>query len=319
MKPWAVLCVASTIAGAPLAETTLYGEANATLFALSQDAGTSMQIQDVLSYLGYSGSTDITNTESVVFDLKLNVFALGRFGVETREAFVGVEGDYGRASIFFGRTPVAATNAAFELMERDPVRYGLALGGGSGVAETLPLGLRASDGVRYASGPVGAGLSFDTAIVPAEDPNGVTGFGMAARLDRPDFRITGAAEINVEVEDSQLVRLVGEYDIDRWTLGALWQGAANIDTDVRARSAAGFVRLPVDYSRRDGTLQLLVGVSNQDNDADTLEESQVYGVLLHRVRVNTKVSAYGFAEVYRADAAIDGDFVTLGGGVAVTF
>lgn len=323
MKPlWTVPILALGVASATQAATTIYGSANANTYVNNTDDGTSLGIDGGLSHFGFRGDTEIDPSITAVFDARLYADIVEAGAPQALRGHVGLEGDFGTVRLFGGPTPLTKTQSYLNLMDEDPINFGLILG--DGVLATpadLPTGAKFkgyNTGINFTSNDLGNGLSFDGAVLPAQNPNGETGISLAATMAQQAFSVSGAFEVNGANTNTQLFRLVGEYYLNEITVGGLLQFAGNGDQDLNGTSFVGYAELPLDITRWQNRLRLTGGYSAQENDAETIEETQLMFAGMHEIRFSNQVSAYNFAEVFLPEES-EGNTTRFGTGLRIRF
>lgn len=339
---WTIPVLALGVASTTQAATTIYGSANANTYVNNNDDGTSLGIDGSLSHFGFRGDSEIDASMTAVFDARFYVDSVDGFRGDIDYAYpfaqgyphalrghIGVESDFGTVRIFGGPTPMTKTQSYLNLMDEDPINFSLILGAGlqdtDGVLPegTIPLPTGAkfvgyNTGINFTSADLGNGLSFDGAVLPAQNPNGETGISLAATMAQQAFSVSGAFEVNGSNSNTQLFRLVGEYYLNEITVGGLLQFAGNADQDLNGTSFLGFAELPLDITRWQNRLRLTGGYSAQENDAETIEETQVMFAAMHEIRFTNQVSAYNFAEVFLPEES-EGNTTRFGTGLRVRF
>jgi hypothetical protein len=315
---WTVPLLAIGIAASAQAETTIYGAANAHAYVFSRDSDTFLGIDGYLSHFGFRGDSEIDPSITAIFDARFYADIVEFDTPQALRGHVGVEGDFGTLRIFGGPTPMSKTHDYLTLMEEDPISFGNVLGDGLSVASNLPTGTYYNTGINFTSNDLGGGLSFDGAVMPAQNANGETGISLAATMAQNAFSVTGAFEVNGTNENTQLFRMVGEYYLNEITVGGLLQFAGDSDADLNGTSLLGFAELPLDVAQWNTRLRLTAGFSAQENDADTIEESQTLIAAMHEIKLNNKVSVYNFAEVFLPEES-DGNTTQFGTGLKVSF
>ncbi|WP_028670260.1 porin [Saccharospirillum impatiens] len=319
---WTVPVLALGVASASQAATTIYGAANANTFVNNNDAGTSLGIDSSLSHFGFRGDSEIDSSISAIFDARFyaNIVEGGTPAVWKGHA--GLEGDFGTLRIFGGPTPLTKTQSYLNLMEEDPLDFSLILGDGMLTpGASLPTGAKFEGynaGINFTSNDLGNGLSFDGAVLPAQNPNGETGISLAATMAQNAFSVSGAFEVNGSNGSTQLFRLVGEYYLNEITVGGLLQFAGNADQDLNGTSFLGFAEMPLDISRWNTRLRLTGGYAAQENDADTIDETQLMFAAMHEIRFTNQVSAYNFGEVFLPEESA-GNNTRIGTGLKIRF
>lgn len=319
---WAVPVLALGVASATQAATTIYGSANANTYVRNTDDGTSLGINGGLSHFGFRGDTEVDPSITAVFDARLYADIVEFGAPQALRGHVGLEGDFGTVRLFGGPTPLTKTQSYLNLMDEDPIDFNLILGDGvQAPGADLPTGAKFkgyNTGINFTSPDLGNGLSFDGAVLPAQDPNGETGISLAATMAQQAFSVSGAFEVNGANTSTQLFRLVGEYYLNEITVGGLLQFAGNADQDLNGTSFLGFAELPLDITRWQSRLRLTGGYSAQENDAETIEESQVMFAAMHEIRFSNTVSAYNFAEVFLPEDSA-GNTSEFGTGLRIRF
>jgi len=313
------IAIASGLAATANARTTIYGLADGMVYVENTDPGTSLELDAYQSYFGFKGDTPITPDIAAVFDSRFYADIVEFGQPRAIEGHVGVQGDFGTLRLFGGPTPVSKTRSYYNLMEDDPTNQTLILGGGMLTPNAvLPTGAGYNTGMNYTSNDLQGGLSFDGAILPAQDPDGDTGFSVAANVEQPSFRASAGFEVNGAAENTQVFRLVGEYDLGEITLGGLLQMAGNSDQDLNGTSFLGFAKMPLDVTRWPTRLRVSGGYAQQENDADTIDETQTYFSAVHEIQFSNQVSSYSFGEVFLPEESA-GNVTRFGGGLRIKF
>jgi hypothetical protein len=319
---WTIPVLALGVLSAAHAETTVYGAANANTFVNNNDAGTSLGIEGDLSHFGFRGSRDIDPSISAVFDARFYADIVEGAAPQSLRGHVGMAGDFGTIRIFGGPTPLTKTQSYLNLMEEDPINFQNILGDGMLTpGAVLPTGAKFrgyNTGINFTSNDLGGGLSFDAAVMPAQNPNGETGISLAATMAQDAFSVSGAFEVNGSNASTQLFRMVGEYSLNEITVGGLLQFAGNADQDLNGTSFLGFAELPVDIAQWTTRLRLTGGYSAQENDAETIEETQTLIAAMHEIRFSNQVSAYNFGEIFLPDDS-DNNNTRFGTGLKIRF
>lgn len=319
---WTVPVLALGVASTTQAATTIYGSANANTYVNNNDDGTSLGIDGGLSHFGFRGDTEIDSSITAVFDARLYTDIIEFGAPQALRGHVGLEGDFGTVRLFGGPTPLTKTQSYLNLMDEDPIDFSNILGDGvQAPGADLPTGAKFkgyNTGINFTSADLGNGLSFDGAVLPAQNPNGETGISLAATMAQQAFSVSGAFEVNGANTNTQLFRLVGEYYLNEITVGGLLQFAGNGDQDLNGTSFIGFAELPLDITRWQNRLRLTGGYSAQENDAETIEETQLMFAGMHEIRFSNQVSAYNFAEVFLPEES-EGNTSRFGTGLRVRF
>ncbi|GGX47573.1 porin [Saccharospirillum salsuginis] len=316
------IAIASGLSATADARTTIYGVADGMVYVENTDPGASLELDADRSYFGFKGDTPITPEVTAVFDSRYYADIVdlnnGAFPFAL-QGHVGVQGDFGTLRLFGGPTPVSKTRSYYNLMEDEPTSHALILGGGMLTPNAfLPTGTGYNTGLNYTSNDLQGGLSFDGAILPAQNPDGDTGFSVAANVEQPSFRASAGFEVNGAAEDTQVFRLVGEYDLGEITLGGLLQMAGNSDQDLNGTSFLGFAKMPLDVTRWPTRLRVSGGYAQQENDADTIDETQTYFSAVHEIQFSNQVSSYSFGEVFLPEES-EGNVTRFGGGLRIKF
>ncbi|WP_127558983.1 porin [Saccharospirillum alexandrii] len=318
---WTIPVLALGVASATQAATTIYGSANANTYVNNNDDGTSLGIDGGLSHFGFRGNSEIDPSITAVFDARLYADIVEAGAPQALRGHVGLEGEFGTVRLFGGPTPLTKTQSYLNLMDEDPINFSLILGDGMLATGNLPTGAKFegyNTGINFTSNDLGNGLSFDGAVLPAQNPNGETGISLAATMAQQAFSVSGAFEVNGANTNTQLFRLVGEYYLNEITVGGLLQFAGNGDQDLNGTSFVGFAELPLDITRWQNRLRLTGGYSAQENDAETIDETQLMFAGMHEIRFSNQVSAYNFAEVFLPEES-EGNATRFGTGLRVRF
>lgn len=316
------LFVTLGLAASASAKTTVYGVANGMVYVENTDPGMSLELDADESHFGFRGDAPITDQVTGLFDARFyaDIVDLNNSSYAfALQGHVGAQGDFGTLRLFGGPTPVSKTQRYLDPEFDGPIRHHLILGGGILTPDRfLPTGTQYGTGLNFTSNDLQGGLSFDGAVLPAQDPEGDTGFSLAINLDQPTFRASAGFEVNGAADNTQVFRLVGEYDLGTLTLGGLLQMAGNSDQDLNGTSFLAFGKMPVNVTRWPTRLAISGGYASQEDDADVVNETQTFFSALHEIQYNPQVSTYTFGEVF-LPVESEGNATRVGGGMKIKF
>ncbi|MFQ3229669.1 hypothetical protein [Reinekea sp.] len=310
-----IITLALLIAAANLhAKTSIYGEANARVQFVNSQAGSALIVDGNMSEFGYKGEQAISEQSQANFNILLGVDTLGDWGPNIKQGSVSVTGNYGEIAAFYDLSPVAATGHYYQVMKNDPDSRFLLL---NGSAVNSPKGVGNVDGLSYRSPLIEEQFTLQAALVPAEAVSGSTGVSFLGRYDQGPLDISLGFEVNVEQAQSQLFRVIGEYQTGNLKLGGHVQMSSNSDTDYSSRSLAGFLKLPIQFAQRETNNRIMMGFNTETDPADNAI-NQLYISFLQEIPWNDKVSSYSFVEVLM-DNDLDDTTMWGGGGLKIGF
>ena len=292
---WAPFCAA---------KTALYGEANAFGQVHTTDQGSAIELEGYLSHLGFRNRIDLEQTQ-IYFDVSLGFNALGysvldRGLVYTRHGEIGIEGDKGQLRYFYGDTPLSASNQMLRLMDRDPDGLSTVFNVSAAQNEGLEVGLGSVDGIAYRSPTIGKAVSFDLAVVPAEVAAGESGYSVAGQFETTATTLIAAYEINVEAENAQIARVVGQQQFNRVNVGLGFQWAINAERETQAQTYFAVLKFPWQIAGKQTQAKAIIGW-NQLEGSQKDTTTQLYMSFVDEWALTGKASVYGFAEIELAN------------------
>lgn len=317
MKPLVILCLILLTLPAQ-AKTSLYGQANGYGQLAASEAGSSVQLETHLSEFGFRGDTPVAAT-SAFFDLAVGLVSYAQDGCcpQLLRSEVGLRGDQGALTLFYGASPLARSNEFLTLMHRDPDALTGALGYSQASSYNLAVGLGSVDGLSYKAPVIADRLQLEWAVIPAERRGGETGLSFAADYADGQRRLSLALELNGTHQNSQLMRLIGDWVSTRLTVGAGLQLGTSSVSDARALTLIGFTRLPLRIASYPSTLRWLVS-ANRLIHPGSADQAQYYSSLVQELSLTDKVSVYGFMEFERPDRVAE-RMAYVGGGLNIEF
>lgn len=297
------------------AKTSIYGEANARAYFELNEVGSALHVDGDLTEFGYKGEQAISEQDQASFNILLGVDALGEWSPALKQGSLSLKGNYGEVAAFYDLSPVAATSHYYKLMNNDPDSLELLFGYRS--TSPTPKAVVKVDGLSYQSPLIEEKITFNAALVPAEVVAGSTGISFTGRFEQGAIDLSLGFEVNVEQANSQLFRIVGEYDAGNLKLGGHLQMSSNSDNDYSSRSLAGFVKLPLKFSQLETNNRVMLGYNTETDPADEATD-QLYISFLQEIPWNTKVSSYSFVQVLM-DNDLDSMTTWGGGGLKIGF
>jgi hypothetical protein len=299
------------------AKTSLFGEANGFTQIANSENGTSLQIQGYLSEFGFRNETPLSGSTNALFDVTFGFELLNTSAVVTKSGQMGITGDFGEVSLFYGDSPLSDLNDYLRLMKNDPDQINEMYYQSGANNQNLSVGMGFVDGLSYKSPVFADYLNVHVALVPAEVAGGETGLSLASHFDNERTRVSGAIEVNTESANTQLLRLIGEQQLNNLTVGLGLQIVSNSAADTSARTYLSFLKLPMTIASEKTNLKAVLSY-NRVTDAADNTLSQLYTSIVDEWEISDKLSAYGFAELEMAN---DFDDVTsyLGVGMKMTF
>jgi predicted porin len=282
---------------AALAETTVYGKFHVSIDSYDNDTdgisvtapreAEGLAVSSNSSRLGFKGSSDLGGGLSVIYQTESTIGVDGSgSSLSNRNTFLGLKGGWGSVRVGREDSPVKNIGRKVEL-------FGDQVGDSRSVIRGTPWGAdldpRNSDMIRYDSPKLGP-VSFAVQWVPDEDSSDNTNdtgeisasvggtfgglyvaLGYASQQNEPQAPSTTYA-------DEEIVRLVAKYDINAFTVTALYQTAEGLgfrdgnDSDMYGVGAAfkmGKMKLKAQYYTQaaDDTFN---GTTGLDLDFDTI-------------------------------------------------
>jgi len=204
----AAIAAAATLPMAAQASVQIYGVIHAAIDYYSPDAGDGYwDVTNHTSRIGFKGSEDLGNGLKAIWKVEQGVnIAEGGGSWATRNAYIGLAGDWG--TFLYGRhdTPLKISTGSLDLFADTVADYNTTVGFTD---------IRATDAIAYIS-PNMNGLTLAGAIVPGADypaaNDGIAdGYSIAAMYSNNGLFLAAAYE---DIED-----LVGSEN-DRWRVGA---------------------------------------------------------------------------------------------------
>ncbi|WP_320822290.1 hypothetical protein [Reinekea sp.] len=296
MKQLLTLCLLFTIWPAQ-AKTSLYGQANGYSQWAASDVGSTLQLETHLSEFGFRGDSPVA-TSSAFFDLTVGLVDYGQEGCcpQLLRSELGLSGDKGVLTLFYGDTPLSRTNHFLTLMHRDPDALTGALGYRRANNYNLAVGLGSADGLGYRTPLIANRLQFEWALIPTERVGGEHGFSFAGHYGDALRRVSLAMELNGTRENTQLVRLIGDLSVSPVKVGAGLQWASSSLSEARSIALMAFTRIPVTLGSYASTLRWLV-TANRLTDQFAASHQQYYTSLVQEIGLTDKVSVYAFVEL----------------------
>ena len=287
------------------AKTSLYGQANGYGQLAAPDAGSNVQLETHLSEFGFRGDTPVA-ANSAFFDLAVGLVTYAQDGCcpQLVRSEVGLRSDQGALTLFYGDSPLARSNKFFTLMHRDPDALTGALGYSQASSDNLAVGLGSVDGLSYRAPVIADRLQLEWAVIPAERLGGETGLSFAADYADARRRLSLALELNGTHQNSQLMRLIGDWVSKGLTVGAGLQLSTSSVSDARALTLISFTRIPFRLASNPSTLRWLVS-ANRLISPGSADQEQYYTSLVQELNLTDKVSAFGFVELDWPDRAAE--------------
>ena len=274
----------------------VYGKVNVTV--QSDDEGTDSRVTKIksnASRLGFKGETTLKDSLSVIYKIEYeaNIDDGDKKGetITQRNSYVGLKGNFGTVLAGMHDTPMKKAQGKIDLFND--------LDGD--LKNVFNGEVRAKNTVYYAS-PSLSGLSADVAYVASEEDKVDDGVSMAAKFKFEGLYTALAYDIDVEEEGLDTVRLVGEYSVSDFTLGAMWQQAMPEEGD----DEDGFL---LSASYKIGATKLKIQHAQSDIKTEGGEQTSIGAD--YKLGKQTKV--FGFYTMADADeSGSDEDFLGLG-------
>jgi len=195
----------------------IYGKVNLSLESI--DEGTVRrvtQLKNNASRLGFKGKTAIENDMSVIYQLEYEANPdSGSHKGHTftqRNSFVGIKGNFGTVFAGIHDTPTKKAQGKIDLFNDLEGDLKHVFNGENRAKNTV-----------YYKAPKMGGLSADIAYVASEKPTVDDGVSAAGMYKQDNLYAAIGYDNNVEGEGIDTLRLVSQYKIDAFKLGAMWQ------------------------------------------------------------------------------------------------
>ena len=197
------------------------------------------QLNSNASRVGFRGSYQISDSLEAIYQLELEVnfdddnsiAASSKDLFETRNTYIGLQGNFGR--IIAGRHDTTSKTAGREVDRfNDQVV--------ADIKNFMEGEDRVSDLLMYTT-PEWMGFSATAGIITAEDANAVTGnsglaHGSTLSLNFSNDVVTVAIATNNDIDKQDLTRLMTNFYIGATEVGFIWQQADRIDIDADEES-----------------------------------------------------------------------------------
>ncbi len=301
---WGSLVLA-TISAPALAEPTLYGKANVSIQTADEGDESAIELKSNASRIGVKGTYEVDENLSAIYQAEFEVqFDDGEKDDETfsqRNIFVGLKGGFGTVKAGKFDTPLKKAQKKVDLfndLEGDIK---------NAITENDN---RASNIVSYES-PEFSNFQATVAFVASEEDGVDDGLSSAISYSLDDLYLAAALDQNVEAEDTDAFRLVGQYSFGDVQLGLLYE---SVDVDGADDVDGTFVSVKYKVSDK---LALKAQVGQSDivaEDGETLSIGADY-----KLAKNLKAFAYytqnetsdDLAEVVAEDQ-LDDDYLGVG-------
>jgi predicted porin len=315
--PLVISSIAAFSATQAMAEATVYGKANVSFQHTeteegSADAVSATELHSNASRIGIKGSEALSDSLKAVYKFEYETYIDdGEKSGNTfsqRNIYVGVQGDFGTIAGGMHDTP-------FKLAQGKVDQFNdLSLGD---IKNVLSGETRAPNVVWYATPKMG-NVSAVVALVPNEDENDNTSLSAMANYKQDGLYAAIALDQKVPHKNldgvaSDAIRLVGQYTMGDFGVGAIYQTAEQTDGDLEESGLilSGF------YNIDKIKLKAQYGMSEQENATDTTEETtQLVIGADYKLSKSTKAFAYyANVDLDKADESTN----TLGVGLEVKF
>lgn len=273
---WGSLILASISAPA-LAEPTVYGKANVSFQTADEGDASTTELKSNASRIGVKGTYEVDENVSAIYQAEFEVqFDDGDKDGETfsqRNIFVGLKGGFGVVKAGKFDTPLKVAQKKIDLfndLEGDIKNV---------VTENDN---RANNIVSYES-PSFANVQAKVALIASEEDGVDDGVSTSVSYSLDQLYIAAALDQNVEAENTDALRLVGQYSLGDIQLGLMYE---SFDVDGADDVDATFVS--VKYKLGDVALKAQVGKSDiVVEDGETISLGADY-----KLAKNLKVFAY---------------------------
>ncbi|RMH46774.1 MAG: porin [Gammaproteobacteria bacterium] len=238
-KTTIALSVFAALAGAAFADDalTVYGKINVSVQAVDEANGDNFsEIKSNASRFGIKGKAKLNDGLEAFYKLEWEVDVTDKSKssqdhLKSRNQVVGLKGGFG--TVFVGRhdTPMKKAQKKIDLFNDYEGDIKHVINGEN----------RESNILQYSTPKIGGALQFNIAMIPGEDPaNGqdsltdATSFSVT--YNKNDLYLALAQDTDVDGEGVDTTRIVGQYNMDKFQFGLLWETTDNGTTD-----ADGFV------------------------------------------------------------------------------
>lgn len=296
------LAIAALLPISALADVTVYGKANVSLQSTDEGGEQITELVSNASRIGLKGSEDLGDGLKAIYKFEYETqIDDGDKGGQTftqRNIYVGLKGGFGEVIVGNFDTPLKKAQKKVDLfndLEGD-------------IKSILTKSdNRTSNNVQYTSpkswGPVQAKVAY----VASEDKNVDSGVSSSVAYNnkKAGVYVALAYDMDVEKEDAQVVRLVGQLQLEDLQLGLLWEdqdpGTSSLrDGDGWVVSAKLNAAENVDFKVQYGESEIV------KDDGKTWSLGLDY-------KLSKKTKVYGFYTHEEADnLAEDNDYAGIG-------
>ncbi|MBU2984934.1 porin [Saccharophagus degradans] len=295
------LAVAALIATPAFAEPTLYGKANVAYQFADDGSDSVTELVSNASRIGVKGSEKLEGSNlEVIYQAEFQVdFADGDEGdspFSQRNIFVGLKGDFGTVKAGKFDTPLKVSQNKIDLFNdlAGDIKHMVTVNDN-----------RPGNVVQYST-PTASGFSGSFAIINSEDADVDNGLSGSVSYTQDALYVSLARDENVEAEDTNATRLVGQYSMGDIQLGALYEAYEAAGAD----SENGWL-VSAKYKLDAWALKLQAGQSDI-NEAG----GQTVSVGADR-KLSKAAKLFFYYTAQESDAGTDDNF--LGAGVEVKF
>lgn len=326
---------------------TIYGKANISLNNNDfEQASTGTVAQDEdnwtlnsnASRLGVKGSMPINDNLKAIYKLEYEIFIDdGGNGDEfsQRNIYGGLQGQWGTLIAGKHDTPLKLAQGKvdrFNDLDRGDIKY-------------VMVGENRQNNIIMYTTPKFEGFSFSAAIMPGEDDDSGSDDGIADHISAVlSYRNDGlylAAAVDNDVKHTDIVRIVGQYSFEQFTIAGLYQTAEESDSgDDISSLKEPLSSLPsmLMYDEQDAYLisgewklekvvlkgQFAMSESSPSGTSslDDTETTQIAFGADYKLNKSTKLFAYYAQIEAEADSTVvDSDVTdsTLGAGIEIKF
>lgn len=224
-KPFLGALVCAGFSVSAMGQATLYGKANVSYQTVDEVDESFTELKSNASRLGVKGDYTIDDNLTAIYKMEFEVQVDdGDKDGETfsqRNIFVGLKGDFGAVKAGKIDTPLKVAQKKIDLfndLEGDIKNI------------FTDNDIRSNNIIIYDT-PAIASFGASVALISSEEDGVDDGVSTSVAFEQSGFYVAVAFDQNVQDEDTDVIRVVGQYNVGGLQIGALWesQDAEGVD------------------------------------------------------------------------------------------
>lgn len=296
--------ICASLSVSAFAEPTFYGKANVSAQRANEGDASTTELVSNASRVGFKGGLVLEDGLEAIYQAEYEIFVDDAETFTQRNIFVGLKGGFGTVKAGKFDSPLKEAQNKVDLfndLEGD-------------IKAIVTVNDNRPDNIVSYQSPLLGAFTAKVALIASEADDEDDGFSGSLAFEQDGIYAAVAVDQNVEAEDVDVVRLVGQYNFTDFQIGALYE---QVDADGFDKSDAVFASFQYTLDKIVLKAQLgrsefvVVGGIPVFDDADTLS----FG-LDYKLAKNVKVFGY-FTQNQTDNDAIDNDY--LGAGVELVF